>query len=129
MRREPRRVTRTDPAERLTLEGVRAAESKKAIDLRVLNLLEVSSFSDYFVICSASSERQAQAIAQAIEERMRSLGRRPLSAEGRGGGRWILLDYGEIVFHVFLEEARRFYGLERLWGDAGNETSRFAAAR
>jgi ribosome-associated protein len=115
--------------ESLTRDGVAAALDKKASDLLVLNLSGISPIADYFVICSAASERQTQAIAEAIEERMSSAGRRPLSVEGRGAGRWILLDYGDVLFHVFLEEARRFYALERLWGDAGDETPRFASAR
>lgn len=116
-------------AEALAREGVSAALDKKGADLLVLNLSEISSFADYFVICSASSDRQAQAIADAIEERLRAAGRRPISVEGYAASRWILLDYGDVLFHVFLEEARRFYALERLWGDAGDETRRFAAAR
>lgn len=116
-------------ASELAREGVAAALDKKASDLLVLNLADISSFADYFVICSASSERQAQAIADAIEEKLRASGRRPISVEGYAASRWILLDYGEVLFHVFLEESRRFYALERLWGDAGDETRRFAAAR
>jgi len=116
-------------AEELAREGVAVALDKKGSDLLVLNLSEISSFADYFVICSATSDRQAQAIADAIEERLRAAGRRPISVEGYGTSRWILLDYGDVLFHVFLEESRRFYGLERLWGDAGDETRRFAAAR
>lgn len=116
-------------ADELAREGVAAALDKKASDLLVLNLTDISSFADYFVICSASSERQAQAIADAVEEKLRARGRRPISVEGYAASRWILLDYGEVLFHVFLEESRRFYALERLWGDAGDETRRFAAAR
>jgi len=115
-------------AERIVQEGVSAALEKKAAHLLVLNLSEISSFADYFVICTATSDRQSQAVADAIEERMKALHRNPVSIEGRISGRWILIDYGEVVFHVFLEEARRFYALERLWGDAGDETVRFASA-
>jgi ribosome-associated protein len=115
-------------AEGIVQEGVAAALEKKAAGLLVLNLSEISSFADYFVICTASSERQAQAIADFVEERMKSFHRTPVSIEGRMSGRWILLDYGDVVFHIFLEETRRFYALERLWGDAGDETVRFASA-
>jgi ribosome-associated protein len=115
-------------ADDIARDGVAAALEKKASDLLVLNLSDISSFADYFVICSASSDRQAHAIVDAIEEKLRIHRRRPISSEGYASARWILLDYGEVVFHVFLEEARRFYGLERLWGDAGDETRRFAAA-
>jgi ribosome-associated protein len=114
--------------DRIVQEGVSAALEKKAARLLVLNLSEISSFADYFVICSAGSDRQSQAIADAVEERMKSLHRAPVSIEGRNSGRWVLLDYGDVVFHVFLDEARRFYALERLWGDAGDETVRFASA-
>lgn len=121
-------IARLSP-EDLAREGVAAALEKKASDLLVLNLAGISSFADYFVICSAGSDRQAHAIADAVEERLRTFGRRPISVEGYAAARWILLDYGEILFHVFLEESRRFYALERLWGDAGDETRRFATAR
>jgi ribosome-associated protein len=115
-------------SERIVQEGVSAALEKKAAALLVLNLGEISSFADYFVICTATSERQSQAIAESLEERMKLLHRSPVSVEGKSSGRWILLDYGDVVFHVFLDEARRFYALERLWGDAGDETVRFAAS-
>ncbi|MGH9442133.1 MAG: ribosome silencing factor [Thermoanaerobaculia bacterium] len=115
-------------AQPVVREGVSAALEKKAENLLVLNLSEISSFADYFVICSATSERQSQAIADAVDLKMKAIHRSPVSVEGRGAGRWILLDYGEVVFHIFLDEARRFYALERLWGDAGDETVRFASA-
>ncbi len=115
-------------SKRIVQEGVSAALEKKAAELLVLNLSEISSFADYFVICSATSERQSQAIADSLEVRMKALHRTPVSVEGKTSGRWILLDYGDVVFHVFLHEARRFYALERLWGDAGDETIRFAAS-
>ncbi len=120
--------TSASPVE-LVREGVAAALEKKASDLLVLNVSEVSSFADYFVIFTVSSDRQAQAAADAVEESLRRLGRSAESVEGRSTGRWILLDFGEAVFHVFLEEARRFYALERLWGDAPDETPLFAEAR
>ena len=110
-------------------DGVAAALEKQASNLLVLNLSEISSFADYFVICSVGNDRQAHAVADAIEGKLALRGRRPISVEGYAASRWILLDYGEVLFHVFLEESRRFYGLERLWGDAGDETPRFAAAR
>lgn len=78
---------------------------------------------DYFVLSTANSDRQARAIADAITEALGD----PLAIEGLAKANWILMDYGEVVFHVFQEEARRFYALERLWGDAENETGRFAA--
>jgi ribosome-associated protein len=103
-------------------EAVAAALDKKAIDLRVLYLGAISDFTDYFVLASGSSERQVQAIADGIEERLREQGLRPLSAEGYPRGQWVLLDYGSFLVHVFTEERRAFYRLERLWSDAPDST-------
>jgi len=98
-----------------------AAADKKAFTIDILKVAELTSIADYFLICSASSERQAMAVCDAIEERLReTLGVRPSLIEGKSSGRWILLDYGDFVVHVFLEESRKFYRLERLWGDAPN---------
>ena len=98
-----------------------AAADKKAFMIDVLKVAELTSIADYFLICSTSSERQAMAVCEAIEERLRdTLGVRPSLIEGKSSGRWILLDYGDFVVHVFLEESRKFYRLERLWGDAPN---------
>lgn len=106
-------------------EAVTAADERKAIDLQVLHLAEVSDFTDFFLICSGANERQVQAIAEAVDEALRGQGVRPLHQEGTHGGSWILLDYGDFIVHVFREETRRFYGLERLWSDAPEVTGRF----
>lgn len=103
-------------------EAVAAAEDRKALDLRVLHLQRVSDFADYFLICSGSNERQVQAIASAIEEKLRVEGARPLHIEGYNRGQWVLLDYGDLVVHVFQEQTRGFYALERLWSDAPDVT-------
>lgn len=108
-------------------EAVAAADDRKALDLRVLRLREVSDFTDYFLICSGTSERQVQAIANAIEERLRAEHVRPLHVEGYNRGQWVLLDYGDFVAHVFTEEPRGFYALERLWGDAPDVTASLRA--
>ncbi len=79
---------------------------------------EVLTFTDYFLICSADSTVQVQAIAQAIRERLKKSGTSIWHLEGYEEGRWILLDYGDVIMHIFLEDARRFYKLEGLWGDA-----------
>jgi ribosome-associated protein len=105
---------------------VAAAADRKAVDLRVLRLAEVSDFTDYFLLCSGTNERQVQAIADAIEERLAALGDKPLHTEGYRGGQWVLLDYADLVVHVFLEERRAFYGLERLWSDAPDVTGELA---
>jgi ribosome-associated protein len=98
---------------------VAAALDKKAEDLVVLDLRNISDVTDYFVICHATSDRQAMTIADHIEERLaRDLRVKPSSIEGRRRGEWILMDYIDFVVHVFLAEKREFYRLERLWGDA-----------
>ncbi|HEV7519156.1 MAG TPA: ribosome silencing factor [Thermoanaerobaculia bacterium] len=106
-------------------EAVAAAEDRKAIDLRVLHLSRISDFTDYFLICSGTSERQVQAIANSIEERLRDEGARPLHIEGYNRGQWVLLDYGDLVVHVFDIQTRGFYALERLWADAPDVTQHF----
>ena len=106
--------------------AVAAALDKKAFDLDVLSVGQLTSIADYFVLASASNERQAAAIADAIEEQLKKeLGVRPLLVEGTTPGRWILLDYGDFIVHIFTEDVRRFYGLERLWGDAPNVTAEY----
>lgn len=96
-----------------------AARGKMALDLVVLDLRGLSDVTDTFVICHGTSDRQAQAIADAIEERLAvEFGRRAASVEGRRQGEWILLDFLDFVVHVFAGARRQFYRLERLWGDA-----------
>ena len=101
---------------------VHAALDTKAEDVRVRHLERIADFADYFVIASGASERQVQAIADRIEERLRERGVRPLHVEGHGAGQWVLLDYGDLIAHVFLDDRRRHYGLERLWADAPDVT-------
>ena len=96
----------------------RAALDHKAVDLVILEVMKLSSFTDYFVICSGNSDRQVQAIAAHIEEKLGKGEIHPLSIEGKREGRWILLDYGDVVIHVFYQPVREFYDLERLWSDA-----------
>ena len=124
MRAEPKPTPILDTESRVR-EAVSAAEDRKAVDLKVLHLEKVSDFTDYFMICSGTSERQVQAIADAVEERLREEGVRPLHVEGFNRAQWVLLDYGDFVVHVFQEEPRRFYSLERLWGDAPDVTADF----
>ncbi len=113
-----------DPIQHRVRTAVSAAFDKKAFELDVLAVSELTSIADYFILCSAMSERQAQAIADSVVEKLRQDdGVKPLLVEGTTPGRWILLDYGDFIFHVFTEDCRRFYGLERLWGDAPNVTA------
>jgi ribosome-associated protein len=97
---------------------VEAASEKKAEDIIVLNVSEVTTIADLFVICSARNERQAQSIVDEIVEKAKAAGQQPFGLEGYGGGRWILIDLSDVVVHVFVPEERELYRLERLWGDA-----------
>jgi len=106
-------------------EAVAAVVDTKGEDVRVRHLAAVTDFADWFVIASGQSDRQVRAIADRVEERLRELGVRPLHIEGHATGQWILLDYADFLVHVFLDERRRFYGLERLWGDAPDATAEF----
>ena len=95
-----------------------SASDVKAEGIEVLDLRKLSSFSEYFVIASGRSDRQVQAIADRILENARKGKRRPISVEGYPKGHWVLIDFGEVVAHIFYEEARVFYALEKLWGEA-----------
>lgn len=105
--------------------AVAAVEDRKARDLRVLELTEISSLADYFLLCSGNTERQVQAIADAVVERLRADKVRPHHIEGYQPGRWVLLDYGDFVVHVFDDSTRAFYALEKLWADAPDVTAEF----
>ena len=132
----PTRHSRTAPAALATPEDIRtrvreavaAAHDTMAENVRVRHLEPVTSFADYFVIASAGNERQVQAIANAVEERLLALGVRPLHVEGYNTAQWVLLDYGDFLVHSLLEERRDYYGLERLWRDAPDVTPDFAPA-
>jgi ribosome-associated protein len=95
-----------------------AASDKKARDIIILDMEGVTLVADYFVICSANSTTQVQAICDNIEERLEQEGVKLLRKEGYREARWVLMDFGACVVHVFVEEDRRYYSLERLWGDA-----------
>jgi ribosome-associated protein len=102
----------------LVRQAAQAALSKKAYDLIALDLRDLRGVSDYFFICSAGSDVQVKAVADAVEEKLRESGARPWHVEGLEGRRWVLLDYVEMVVHVFHEKTREYYMLDRLWGDA-----------
>lgn len=99
-------------------EAVAAAEEKQAKDIRVLDLREVTSFADFFVVCNGTNTRQNQAISNEIEVSLKHQGRYPISIEGYTNADWILMDYGDFLVHIFTEKARQYYDLERLWRDA-----------
>lgn len=98
--------------------AVHAAIARKAIDIAVLDIGKVSTFTEQFVICHGTNSRQVQAIADAVRRDLRASGRRPLSSEGYRRAEWVLLDYGDFVVHVFVKEKRYYYDLERLWRTA-----------
>lgn len=95
-----------------------AAAEKKAKDVRILNVSEISPITDFFVICSGTSTTQVKAIADEVEDKMAELGFEVHHKEGYQNARWVLLDFGGVIAHVFYEEDREFYDLERLWADA-----------
>ena len=97
---------------------VEAAMEKKALDPVLLEMRKTTSFTDYFFICTGRSDRQVLAIAEAVEEAMEKQGIRPLGQEGKPDGKWVLLDFEDVVVHIFLEPVREFYDLEGLWMDA-----------
>jgi ribosome-associated protein len=96
----------------------RAALEKKACDLVALEVREFTSIADYFIICSGRSDRQVQSIAQGIEESLSQAGISLLSVEGASRGHWVLMDFADVVVHIFYEPVRHFYDLDGLWGDA-----------
>lgn len=97
---------------------MRWAIDKKSEGNRILHLSPLTSFTDYFVICSAQSERQVQSIADTIAAQMKNMGYRSQSVEGYGQGRWVLVDFGDVIVHIFLEALRDYYRLEELWSAA-----------
>jgi len=98
--------------------AARAAMDKKAFDLVGLEVGDLTSYTDSFLLCSAASERQVGAIADAIVRQLKDAGSRPLHKEGAGRIDWVLLDFDDMVVHVFTEDRRAYYGLDSLWGDA-----------
>ena len=108
--------------------AVGALEAKKAYHLVALDVSARTSIADTFVICSVGSERQARAVADEVDRALVALGEHALSVEGYAQGGWILMDYGDFIVHVFLEERREYFALERLWGDAPEITAWVRAA-
>jgi ribosome-associated protein len=104
--------------EETILTTIRAAEDKKAVDTLVLDLREIASFTDHFVITNGTNVRQVQAISDGIQEELKKIGTRAYRIEGYNTGEWILMDFGDFIVHIFEEKAREFYDLERLWRDA-----------
>jgi ribosome-associated protein len=105
-------------AESVVRIAARAALEKNALDVVVLDLQGLSGIADFFLICSARSTTQANTVADAVRATLKAHGVRPRHTEGSAESGWLLLDYGDVVVHMFLEDTRSFYGLDRLWGDA-----------
>jgi ribosome-associated protein len=110
-------VTASDTARELALLAAGAAADKLATDITLIDVSDRLAITDVFVIVTGNNERQVNAIVDSVEERLRAEGVKPLRREGRRDGRWVLLDFAEIVVHVMNSEERVFYALERLWKD------------
>jgi ribosome-associated protein len=110
-------VTATDHAVELVIAAARAASDKLATNLVAFDVSEQLAITDAFLIASGSNDRQVKAIVDEVEDRLRESGAKPIRREGERDGRWVLIDYGEIVVHIQHEEERQFYALERLWRD------------
>ncbi|MDO8281824.1 MAG: ribosome silencing factor [Thermodesulfovibrionia bacterium] len=101
------------------VEAAKTASDKKAKDIIILQLSDLTAFADYFVICSGENPVQIRTIAEAIEQDFKTnAGIKPMGIEGMANGQWVLMDYGDIIIHIFNEESRSFYDLEKLWMDA-----------
>lgn len=98
--------------------AAKALDDKKGLDIRLLEVAEVTTLAEYFLICTGTSNTHVKTLCDAVEEAMDGVGEPLISREGHRGGTWVLLDFGSLVVHVFTNEAREFYELERLWNDA-----------
>jgi ribosome-associated protein len=110
-------MTATDRAVELVHAAARAAADKLATDILAFDVSEQLVITDAFLLASGSNDRQVRAVVDEVEDALRGLGAKPVQREGERDGRWVLLDYGEVVVHVQHEEERQFYALERLWRD------------
>jgi len=102
----------------IAVTAARAAADKQAVDVTILDVSELIVITDYFVICSGASDRQVKTIVEEIEKAVRGIGEKPVRREGESDSTWVLLDYIDVVVHVFAQEEREYYDLERLWRDA-----------
>lgn len=105
-------------ANEIALTAVKALDSKKGQDIKCLETGHLTTLADYFVLCTATSTTQIKAMSDACEEAMEKNGEQVHHIEGHRGGTWLLMDFSAVVVHIFMDEARKFYDLERLWGDA-----------
>ena len=105
------------PAREMAEIAVKALDSKKGKEIRLIRIDKITTLAEYFVICTGTSNTQINALGDAVEKELTEKGEEPLHREGYRGGTWVLLDYGCVVVHVFNDEARKFYSLEHLWAD------------
>ncbi len=127
-------VAKKSDAKKSVLLCVNTLLEKKAKDLVIINVKEISSFADYLVICSGTSDRQVRALSSFIQEKLKKSGMLPLGVEGEDHGQWVLVDYADVVIHIFLEPIRELYDLENLWMEAprmevGEDVTQLAALR
>lgn len=108
----------SDPIETIRDRCIEHLQSRKAEDVSVIDLRGIADFSDFFIVCTGGADTQVRALADAVIEGLKSDGHRPWQVEGYDTRKWILIDLVDVVVHIFQPEARQFYGLERLWGDA-----------
>lgn len=114
----PGKATAPAGSRAIALTAARAAAAKQAADVAILDVHGLIVITDYFVICSGQTDRQVKTIVEEVEKAVRELGERPIRREGEAGARWVLLDYIDVVVHIFTEAEREYYDLERLWRDA-----------
>jgi len=114
----PGRTTQSEESREAAVAAARSASAKQAESVAILDVHGLIVITDYFVIASGETERQVRTIVEEVEKALRELGRKPVRREGETEGRWVLLDYVDVVVHVFAEEEREYYDLERLWRDA-----------
>jgi ribosome-associated protein len=119
--RAPGPIRDNPEAKSLALKIAQAVVDKKGTEVLVLDVRGKASYADYIVVGSGDTERMVNALAEGVEEKLRPDGKRPIGREGEETGNWVLLDYGEVVAHLFLADARGFYDLEGLWADAPRE--------
>ena len=108
------------PAKEMATAIVKTMDNKKGQDIRLLRTADITVLAEYFAICTATSPTHVKTLTEEIDHIMSELGEPPLRREGHRGGSWVLLDFGCVIVHVFMDEARKFYDLERLWHDAEN---------
>ena len=105
------------PSRELAEIAVKALDSKKGKEIRLIRIDKITTLAEYFVICTGTSNTQINALCDAVEKELTEKGEEPLHREGYRGGTWVLLDYGCVVVHIFNDEARKFYSIEHLWAD------------